>query len=499
MNSAMSPLERFKQQLDRDDLVQFLREGLVGENACIEGPAGPKQLLYADYVASGRALHQIESFILNEVLPYYANSHTEASYCGSFTTRLREEARREIMRIVGAGEGTSVIFAGSGATAGINKLVRLLDIERRTRAGERIVVFVGPYEHHSNLLPWRESGAEIVEIEEASGGGPDLDRLSEALTEAAKADLLIGAFSAASNVTGIVTATGPVTRLLKKHGALAFWDYAGGAPYLPLSMAEDTDASKDAIVFSPHKFPGGPGASGILVLCEDIVAVDRPTAPGGGSVRFVSPWEHDYSLSLVSREEAGTPNIIGDVRAALVLLVKEAVGQAYIDSRDAQLRRRAMERWKRNPFIEMLDGAGSLPIFSFRIRDGRGGHIHHQLFTRMLSDYFGIQARGGCACAGPYAHRLLGIEEQASHELSCAIRSGREIEKPGWIRLNFSYLLDDGQAEAIINGVDRLARSALDYSSLYRCDTATARFTLDAKDAIPPAMMPEQSQIWMSE
>ena len=497
----MRPLERFKQQLDRSDLVQFLREGLVGEKSCIEGPAGPKRLIYADYVASGRALHQIESFILNEVLPYYANSHTEASYCGSFTTRLREEARREIVRMVGAGKGTSDIFAGSGATAGINKLVRLLDIERRTRAGERIVVFVGPYEHHSNLLPWRESGAAVVEIEEAPGGGPDLDRLSEALTEAADADLTIGAFSAASNVTGIVTATGPVTRLLKKHGALAFWDYAGGAPYLPLSMAEETDAPKDAIVFSPHKFPGGPGASGVLVLREDIVAVDRPTAPGGGSVRFVSPWEHDYAPSLVSREEAGTPNIIGDIRAALVLLVKEKVGQDHIDRRDAELRRRATERWKKNPSIEMLDGAraGSLPIFSFRVRDGQGGHIHHQLFTRMLSDFFGIQARGGCACAGPYAHRLLGIDEQASHDLSCAIRSGREIEKPGWIRLNFSYLLDDEQADAIIDGVDRLARSALDYSSLYRCDRATARFTFDDKDAMPPAMKREQSHSRTSE
>jgi selenocysteine lyase/cysteine desulfurase len=496
----MDTLDRFKKELDRDNLVQVLREGLVGENACIEGPAGPKRLLYADYVASGRALHQIEAFLLNEVLPYYANSHTEASYCGSFTTRLREEARREIMRIVGAGQETRVIFAGSGATAGINKLVRLLDIERRAWAGEKIVVFVGPYEHHSNLLPWRESGAAIVEIEEAAAGGPDLERLSEALAQTAGAALRIGAFSAASNVTGIVTAAGPVTRLLKKHGALAIWDYAGGAPYLPLSMGGETDAPKDAIVFSPHKFPGGPGASGILVLREDIVAVDKPTAPGGGSVRFVSPWQHDYSPSLVNREEAGTPNIIGDIRAALVLLVKEKVGQAYIDSRNAVLRRRAVERWEKNPFIELLDGgAGSLPIFSFRVRDGRGGYIHHQLFTRMLSDCFGIQARGGCACAGPYAHRLLAIGEQASHELSCAIRDGREIEKPGWIRLNFSYLLDDGQAGAIIDGVDRLSRSALDYASLYRCDAATARFTFNAKDAMPPAMMHDQSRIWMTE
>src|SRR5690606_7839793 len=254
-----------------------------------------------------------------------------------------------------------------------------------------------------------------------------------------------GAFYAASNVTGIRCDAESVTRLLKANGAIAVWNYAGGAPYLPMDMRPRTDCAKDAIVFSPHKFPGGPGASGVLVVREDIVRTHRPTMPGGGSVTFVSPWSHDYSASLTAREEAGTPNVIGDVRAALVLLIKDALGQVFIERRNAELRDHALAVWRENPYIAVLGNGAApcLPIFSFRVRRRDGDFIHHQLFTRMLSDVFGVQARGGCACAGPYAHRLLGIDRERSASLSEAIRAGKEIEKPGWVRLNLSYLLSE--------------------------------------------------------
>lgn len=473
-----SVLTAFAAHLRRDDLSAFLRTGLIGENAIIKGPFGSKPLIYADYVASGRALAQIEDFLREHVLPYYANSHTEASYCGAFCTRLREEARRTIHRTVRADDQTRVIFSGSGATAGINRLVRLLQIQEHVASGERVVVFLGPYEHHSDILPWRESGAQVVEIPEAIHGGPDLEALSAALECGHAAALKVGAFSAASNVTGIVTDTDAVTRILKAHGALALWDYAGGAPYLPMDMQPGTDRAKDAIVFSPHKFPGGPGASGVLILREAIVRTQKPTAPGGGSVTFVSPWAHDYSASLVSREEAGTPNVIGDIRAAMALLVKEALGQAFIDRRNRQLRERALAVWEKNPRLVLLGNkaAPSLPIFSLRVRREDGAFLHHQLFTRMLSDVFGVQARGGCACAGPYAHRLMQIDAQRSALLLEAIHAGREIDKPGWVRLNLSYLLSDEKADSIIEAVDMLAREAERYAGSYDFDAATARF-----------------------
>lgn len=473
-----SVLKKFTDDLKRDDLADYLREGLIGKNVVIDGPFGPKPLIYADYVASGRALAQVEDFVRDEVLPYYANSHTEASYCGAFCTRLREEARRAIHRIVRADSETSVIFAGSGATAGINRLVRLLQIAETVANGERVVVFTGPYEHHSNILPWRESGAEIVSIAETGSGGPDLQALAEALKEHSDVALKIGTFSAASNVTGILTDTDAVTRVLKAHGALAIWDYAGGAPYLPIDMRPAADCARDAVVLSPHKFPGGPGASGLLIMRNAIARTEKPSMPGGGSVTFVSPWTHDYSSSLSAREEAGTPNVVGDIRAALVFLVKEALGQHVIDNRDRVMCEKARAVWSRNPHIALLgnENAPRLPIFSFRIRRGDGSFLHHQLFTRMLSDIHGIQARGGCACAGPYAHQLLGIDAARSRVLLENIRAGNEIEKPGWVRLNFSYLLRDETADAIVNAVDTLARNAASYASSYDFDPATARF-----------------------
>lgn len=473
------PLARFARGLIRPDSLGGLRDGLIGDGVPVPGPFGTNPLIYADYVASGRALEQVERFVMTEVLPWYANSHTEASFCGASMTRLRRAARTTIARLTGADERHAVIFAGSGATTGINRLVHLFGVPEALAAGGRVVVFIGPYEHHSNILPWRESGAEIVEISEAAQGGPDLESLARALAETEGAALRIGAFSAASNVTGIITDVDAVTRMLKARGVLSLWDYAGAGPYLPISMRADSDCAKDAIVISPHKFIGGPGASGVLILRKAAVTRERPVLPGGGTVRFVSPREQVYSDDLAEREEAGTPNVIGDIRAALAFLVKEAIGQQRMDARHASFDARARDVWARNPHLVLLglDKGPRLPIFSFRVRDAQGGYVHHQLFTRMLSDCYGIQARGGCACAGPYAHRLLDIDTASSEAMRYAILNGDEMAKPGWVRLNFSVLLDDAKADRIISAVDELARNPRPMMDVYRADPATARFT----------------------
>ncbi|SLN27192.1 putative cysteine desulfurase [Pseudoruegeria aquimaris] len=467
-------LSQFHHSLETPGLLGELRAGLIGEGAMIPGLNGDVPLVYADYVASGRALRQVEEFIASTVLPFYANSHTEASYCGGYMTRMRREARAEIARITGAGPDCAVIFTGSGATAGLNRLVSLFGVAQARKA----VVFIGPYEHHSNILPWRESGAEVVEIPEAPEGGPDLAALAEALRAHAEADLRIGAFSAASNVTGIITDPDPVTRLLKAHGALAVWDYAGAGPYLPITMGADAATAKDAVVVSPHKFPGGPGASGVLILRKSAVRRRAPSWPGGGTVSFVSPWDHAYSEDLATREEAGTPNVIGDIRAALAFLVKEAVGEDVIAERECAYNAMALEGWKDNPRLTLLgvDKPHRLPIFSFLVRDAQGAPVHQQLFTRMLSDVCGIQARGGCACAGPYAHRLLGIDRAASEALFSDLQAGRELRKPGWVRLNFSYLMAPDTVRYVIDSVNALTLRAAELAPLYAADPATARF-----------------------
>lgn len=476
----MTSLAQFQDSLKSPTLVADLRAGLIGDGQAFETPFGMQTLLYADYVASGRALRQIETFILEHVLPFYANSHTEASFCGAAMTRLREQARRQIGEYVNAGPDCHTIFTGSGATSGINRIVRLLDIPARLAAGQRVKVLLGPYEHHSNILPWRESGAEMVQIDLSPEGVIDLEYLDVELSAADHGDLIVGAFSAGSNVTGVLTDVDAVTRRLKAAGALAIWDYAAVAPYIAMDMGSG-ELAKDAIVFSPHKFPGGPGASGVMIIRDSLCLPDRPTAPGGGSVTFVSPWGHNYSARVEAREEAGTPNIIGDIRAALAMIVKHSVGLDFIHQRETELRQRALSHWQDLPQLRLLGAAtnaDALPIFSFQVRQPDGTLVHHQLFTKLLSDVHGIQARGGCACAGPYAHHLLDIDEQRSELLFDTLQQGKELEKPGWVRLNFSYLHSDEQAQRIIEAVMDLARNAGEWLPKYRVDERNARFSV---------------------
>lgn len=462
----------------QSDLPAFLRSQLIGENVNIEGPFGPKKLVYADYVASGRALRVIEDFVAEEVLPFYANSHTRASYCGEKMTAMREAGRAVIAKNIGAGPNHSVIFTGAGATAAVNRLVKLVGLEEAVRAGEKPIVFLGPYEHHSNILPWVETGAKIIYVPEAADGGLDLDFLAEQLDLYADRSLRIGSFSAASNVTGITTDIVETTRLLKSKGALSFWDFAGGAPYLPVHLVPETGLEIDALFLSAHKFAGGPAASGILAMKNDIVRRNVPSWPGGGTVTYVSEWDRDYVESIEEREEAGTPNIVGDIRAALCFLVKEAVGADFMAKRQAELVQMAMTRWQANPNIHLLGNleAHRIPIFSFIVTDDKGMPVPHNFFTRALSDLYGIQARGGCACAGPYGHHLLNIDQHQSERVRNQIKQGDVLAKPGWVRLNFSYLFDDQKSQFIIDKVDELANSAGTYLDQYKLDPKSGIF-----------------------
>lgn len=468
------------------DLISLIRRSVIGDDQVVDGPFGPRPVVYADYTASGRALSFIEDYIRSAVLPLYANTHTESSGTGLQTSRFREEARAIIADCVGADDDHAVLFCGSGSTAAIAKLVGVMglripsNLDDRHRLSslipveDRPVFFIGPYEHHSNELPWRESLGDVVTIDEDADGHLDIEQLRAELVRHAHRTVKIGSFSAASNVTGILTDTRAVSALLHEHGALAFWDFAAAAPYVDIDMgsASGTPDYYDAVFISPHKFIGGPGTPGLLVARRSLFTNRVPDVPGGGTVSFVNPSAHDYLSDIEHREEGGTPDIIGSIRAGLIFQLKRAVGADRIRTLEQRLVRRAIAAWELEPNLHVLGDhdAERLSIVSFVVRHGETGFLHHNFVVALLNDLFGIQSRGGCSCAGPYGHRLLGIDLEQSHEFEREISRGCEGIKPGWVRLNFNYFIDDDTFDYLIEAVTFVARHGASLLANYSFD-----------------------------
>jgi selenocysteine lyase/cysteine desulfurase len=435
-----------------EDIAARIRTAIIGDGAALDGPYGPRRITYADYTASGRALTFVEDHVRRAVLPMYANTHTESSATGRQTAALREAARAVIHRAVGGSPDDLVIFCGSGTTAAIAKLVGLL-VPSRTAAPP--VVLVGPYEHHSNELQWRESGADVVAVGADEHGRIDVSELRLRLAGLGGRGRVIGAFSAASNVTGIRSETAEISAILHEYGALAVWDFTAAAPSVRIDMSD----GMDAIAFSPHKFVGGPQTAGVLVLHRNLIGSQVPSTPGGGTIAFVDPSGALYADDPVAREEGGTPPIVESIRAGAVIALQQAVGADYIRRRGDYWWYRARERWTANPAIEILGDLETprLPIVSFRVhRDGLV--LHHNYVVTLLNDLFGIQARGGCSCAGPYGHLLLCITPRRSAALRAQAAAGYLGVKPGWARINFSYFISETVGQYLIDAVDLVAR-----------------------------------------
>ncbi|MBW2731271.1 MAG: aminotransferase class V-fold PLP-dependent enzyme [Deltaproteobacteria bacterium] len=458
-------------------LMDTIREAQIGRDQTIDGPFGSRRVTYADYTASGRSLAFIEDFIRDEVLPLYANTHTETSLTGLQTTGFREDARALIKEAIGGNDEDALIFCGSGATGAINTLITILnlrlpaDLDARYHlaaqipSSERPVVFIGPYEHHSNELPWRETIANVVVIDEDSDGRIDLHHLERELMAYAARPLKIGSFSAASNVTGILSDTRNISVLLHRHGALAFWDFAAAGPYVNINanLQDNADdghlAYKDAVFLSPHKFIGGPQTPGVLLAKRKLLRNSVPNQPGGGTVHYVNHLEHCYVEAMEQREEGGTPSIVGAIRAGLVFQLKSAVGTDAIEAKEQSFIERAISTFSAHPNLEILGNQQlrRLSIVSFMVRHHER-HLHHNFVVALLNDLFGIQARGGCSCAGPYGHRLLGIDLTTSREYERLILHGCEGIKPGWVRINFNYFISEATFSFILEAVQLIAK-----------------------------------------
>jgi selenocysteine lyase/cysteine desulfurase len=465
-----------------DRVAGILRESERGRGALVPTPFGPRLLHYADLTATGRHVDAVERFV-DALRPFYANTHTAVATTGRVMNGIREEARAAVARSVNAGPDDVVLFTGSGATAAVNKLVGLLGLripeplEREFRlsslvpADRRPVVLVGPYEHHSNVLPWMETLADVQEVALDASGAIDLADLRCRARAARGRPLVAGAFSAASNVDGLLTDVGAVARVLHEEGALAFADYAAAGPYVPIDMhPADPLARLDAIFVSTHKFLGGPEGSGVLVAHRDLFRTRTPERPGGGTVDYVAGCRHeqvDYVRKLSEREEGGTPDILGDVRAGVAFALKDHVGAAAIRDHDVALARDAVRRLARHPRIRVygpLD-APRLPIVSFNVEG-----LHHDLVSALLDHLFGIQNRAGCSCAGPYGHRLLGISGERSERYRRLIAEGVIGAKPGWVRVSLPWYGSPEDVEFTLRAAEFVASRGDAFVPLYRLD-----------------------------
>ncbi|KAL1564106.1 putative cysteine desulfurase [Salvia divinorum] len=417
--------------------LNWLRSQIIGGSAEFETPFGRRHLTYADHTASGRPLHYIENYVTTKLLPFYGNTHTSDSHVGYHTTKMVHEAKNYVKRCLGGGEEDAIIFCGSGSTAAIKRLQEVMGIAvpsilresvlKCLSNKERWVVFVGPHEHHSNLLSWRHSLAEVVEIGLDSHGHIDMEALSMNLSLYKDQNRqMLGSFSACSNVTGIVTDTRAVARLLHQYRAFACFDFAASGPYTRIEMRSCKTDGYDAIFLSPHKFVGGPGTPGILLMNKILYRLGSspPSTCGGGTVEFVNNLgEQDtlYLDDIEEREDAGTPQNIQKVRAGLAFWIKEFIGYKAIEMVEKTHTEKAVQRLIPNPNIVTLGSAyvKRQAIFSFLIytsspNQSRGKPLNGSFVAKLLNDLFGIQARGGCACAGSYAHTLLNLEEHQS-------------------------------------------------------------------------------------
>lgn len=482
--------------------IDALRNDIVGRDAAFPTPYGLRHLFYADYTASGRALGMVEKQIA-AILRSYANTHTEDDHTGSYMTRLLHDAEARIKRMVNAGPDGKIVPVGAGTTGALQRLQEMMGIyippvtrERIYQTVERLncdncsilkkieestpVIFVGPYEHHTNELMWREAFAKTVVIGLDAHGMIDLADLERKLDDPRwKGRIKIASFSAGSNITGVRTKVYDIARLCHRHDAFIFFDFAAVAPYVEIDMNRDADSYFDAIVFSPHKFLGGPGSCGILVFNKRIYREDLPpTAAGGGTVDYVGYEYHDFTKDIETRETAGTPPILQTLRAALAMEVKEKVGVETIERIEREHLRRFMDGLAAIPGAELL---GDIPaderiaIISFNLRH-RDRILHPRFVTRLMNDLFGIQSRAGCSCAGPYGHQLLNIDNETSLKYRDLIKQGVCGLKPGWVRVNLHYTFTREDIDFLLAAIRFTAQHGHEFLRDYRFDINTAEW-----------------------
>ncbi len=461
----MSDLERY--------FAPF-RENIIGIDTTYKSPYGVQKIMYGDWIASGRLYGPIEKKMVEDFGPFVANTHTESSETGTLMTKSYHCAHEMIKHHVNAGPNDVIITAGFGMTAVVNKLQRILGLKTSGKRQhkdcpeppDKPVVFITHMEHHSNQTSWYETIADVVVLQPDDELLIDPDELRCQLEKYKDRVFKIGAFTACSNVTGIETPYYELAGIMHEYGGLCFVDFAASAPYVVIDMHPSDPMQKlDAIYFSPHKFLGGPGSSGVLVFDKSMYKSDVPDNPGGGTVDWTNPWgSYKYVDDIEVREDGGTPGFLQAIRAALAFELKEKMGVENIRLREKEMVAQAFSGLRRLPGIRILadNVEDRLGIISFYHEK-----IHFNLLVKIFSDRFGIQVRGGCVCAGTYGHYLLEVSYEKSKEITDKINHGDLSEKPGWVRWSLHPTTTDEEIRYFIRSLEAIIANISEWKQEY--------------------------------
>lgn len=469
--------------IDLEAYFKTFSEKVIGINQTFTSPYGEQKIVYADWVASGRLYSDIENKIRNDFGPFVGNTHSESSISGVLMTNAYHKAQKIIKEHVNADKEDIIISAGFGMTAVVNKLQRILGLKipekyrnsLKIKENERPIVFITHMEHHSNQTSWLETIAEVKIIEPNEKGLVDISNLILLLDKYKDRKFKIGAFTAASNVTGIRTDYHLLAKIMHEHGGLCFVDFAASAPYVEINMhPSDPMERLDAIFFSPHKFLGGPGTAGVLIMNKDLDTCNVPDHPGGGTVDWTNPWgQHKYVNDVEAREDGGTPGFLQTIRTALCIKLKDQMKVENILTREDQLVEIAFDEFSKIPKVHILAGdiSDRLGILSFYIED-----IHYNLVVKLLNDKYGIQVRGGCSCAGTYGHYLLHVDPTRSQTITEKISKGDLSEKPGWVRMSLHPTMTNDELYFIMNAIKEIIENIHHWKDDYNYNISTNEF-----------------------
>lgn len=479
---------------DLEKYFSQFRKNIVGTDAEINTPYGRKNLVYADWIASGRLYRPVEKRLLDEIGPMVGNTHSESSATGLAMTNAYRQAQKIIKRHVNANEDDLLLFTGAGMTSAVAKLQRFLGLKipeqakkycavargqlyncKNVLGNARPVVFLTHIEHHSNHTSWLETIADVVVLEPDRDMRVNPDTLRKEIIKFSDRPMLIGSFSACSNVTGYIPPYHELAQIMHEHNGYCFVDFAASAPYVDIDMHPGNRMQQlDAIFFSPHKFLGGPGSAGVLIFNKDLYKNVTPDTPGGGTVKWTNRWGgFSYISDIETKEDGGTPGFLQGIKAALVITLKEQMGTEMICKREKELIEITFKELSKIKNLQILakNITDRLGVFSFYV-----DNIHHNLITKLLNDRFGIQVRGGCSCAGTYGHFLLHVDFKLSKEITDRIEAGDLSLKPGWVRVSLHPTMTNEELLFIIQAIKEIVENAGEWSEDYLYNIHTNEF-----------------------